>query len=75
MENKFKISGKLEIIERMKSSKNGNPRYKFTVGNSLPIVTGVDSSYGYEITNHDGKPIIITVGTHYGKLTLDSLEG
>jgi hypothetical protein len=75
MKNRFRISGKLKVIERMKNSRNGNPRYKFTVGDSLPIVTRIDSSYGYEITNHDGKPVIATVGYHYGRLTLNNLEG
>ena len=57
------IEGRLTVIERMKSSKYGNPKYKILIStrNSLgfPInevfVTDTNASLGYSITNHDNK--------------------
>ena len=33
-----------------------------------------DSMLGYSITNYEGKAVDITVGSHYGRITLDTLE-
>jgi hypothetical protein len=66
-------TGTLEIIKRLKSSTNGNPRYLLKI-DGLHCSTAVDSSYGYCVTNYDGKPIKATIGTHYGTVTLNSLK-
>jgi hypothetical protein len=49
--------GRLQIIERMKNSLNGNPRYRVLVGDKY-CVTATDSSIAYGITNHDGRQAI-----------------
>ena len=62
----------LESIERLPSSVNGNPRYSGYCG--VYFRTGVDSSHGYTIQNYVGKVVEITVGTHYGHCTLNSIK-
>lgn len=74
MRNITRHTGKLEIIERLKSSYNGNPRYLISI-DGYHCKTGVDSSYGYCVTNYDGKQVEATMGLHYGTMTLDSLKG
>ena len=37
--------------------------------------TAVDSSYGYAVTNFDGKQVEATIGTHYNTATLNTLKG
>jgi hypothetical protein len=37
-------------------------------------VTAVDSMYGYDVQNLDGKKVTATIGTHYGIATLDSVK-
>lgn len=74
MRNITQHTGKLEIIKRLKSSYFGNPRYLLSV-DGYHCKTGVDSSYGYCVTNYDGKQVKATIGTHYGVLTLDTLKG
>ena len=66
-------SGILEIIERLPQSTNGNPRYLFTI-DGYTAATMVDSHYGYELPNHDGKRVTVTLGSHYGRLSLNSIE-
>lgn len=74
MKNISRHQGKLEIIQRLPSSINGNPRYLLRIA-GFTCKTSVDSSYGYCVTNHDGKEVIATIGTHYGTATLDTLKG
>lgn len=66
-------SGILKVVERLPSSANGNPRYRCTIDGES-FVTAVDSSHGYAITNHDGKKIEVTLGTHYNRRTLNTIE-
>lgn len=66
-------TGKLEVVQRLDNSFNGNPRYQFTVG-GVAAITQADCSYGYSITNFDGKMVKARIGTHYHKLMLDRLE-
>ena len=54
------ITGKLENIERMPSSLNGNPRYSFTV-DGYRVVLPVDSSWGYSITNYRDQVVTVQV--------------
>jgi len=51
-----------------------NPRYLLRV-DGWTCKTSVDSSYGYSVTNFDGKQVQATIGTHYGTATLNSLKG
>jgi hypothetical protein len=74
MKNIQSINGVLNVIERLPSSINGNPRYLIAI-NSVCCKTPVDSSYGYCVTNFDGKQVQATIGTHYGNATLNSLKG
>jgi len=72
MKNVTRHTGKLEIIQRLPSSYNGNPRFLLRI-DGWTCRTQVDSSYGYEVQNHDGKVVTATIGTHYGVATLDNL--
>lgn len=65
--------GKLEVVRRLPSSTNGNPRYLLRV-DGWTCRTAVDSSTAYGITNLDGKQVVATIGTHYGVATLDSVR-
>lgn len=74
MKNITQHTGKLEILSRLPGSINGNPRYLLRV-DGWTCKTQVDSSYGYSVTNFDGKQVQATIGTHYGTATLNSLKG
>ena len=73
MKNIINHNGTLQAIERLDNSFNGNPRYRAEVG-GLEFVTATDSMFGYSITNYEGKAVDITVGSHYGRITLDTLQ-
>ena len=64
--------GTVERLERMESSRNGNPRFSFTL-DGYDVVTGVDAMIGYGIQNFEGKECVATIGTHRGILTLDTI--
>jgi len=66
-------TGIVTDIQRLKSSAFGNPRYQFNV-DGYTVKTAVDSSYGYEITNYENKMVDVTIGSHYGTLTLNSIK-
>ena len=72
MENLSRHIGILENLTRMPSSSNGNPRFYAYAG--VNFRTKVDSLCGYLIQNYDGKRVEVTVGTHYGFTTLDSIK-
>jgi hypothetical protein len=74
MKNVTRHQGKLEIIKRLASSINGNPRYLISI-DGFTCKTPVDSGYGYSVTNYNGKEVIAYIGTHYNVSTLDSLKG
>lgn len=73
MKNITRHVGLVEILERLPSSVNGNPRYLLKVDGHT-CRTAVDSSHGYSVTNYDGKQVRATIGTHYGRATLNSIE-
>lgn len=73
MKNITRHTGTLEVIERLPSSTNGNPRYLLRI-DGVTCRTAVDSSYGYSITNYEGKQVEATIGAHYGKATLNSVK-
>ena len=62
-------TGKLVVVERLKNSLNGNPRYMLLI-NETVFYTTPDSSYGYSITNHEGKEITVELKMYRGKLSL-----
>ena len=73
MKNKSRHIGILNIIERLPSSVNGNPRYLLSVDGWV-CRTPVDSAYGYSIGNYNGKQVEAIIGTHYGVTTLASVK-
>ncbi len=73
MKNITTHAGTLTNLTRLPSSINGNPRYEFEV-DGCSIRLAVDSSFGYEITNYNEKRVIVTAGTHYGRLTLNTIH-
>ena len=73
MKNITRHTGKLTNIKRLPSSVNGNPRYSFYIA-GVNARTAVDSPHGYSLTNYENKIVTVTVGTHYGHTTLNSIE-
>lgn len=73
MKNITRHTGVVSDIKRLASSYLGNPRYSFLV-DGYRVATPVDSMFGYNITNYEDKQVAVTVGTHYNKLTLDSIK-
>lgn len=74
MRNISRHIGELKVLMRLPSSYFGNPRYLISI-NGVACKTAVDSSYGYSVTNWEGKQVEATIGTHYGFATLDTLKG
>ena len=74
MKNLSRHIGTLEVIQRLPSSYFGNPRYLLRI-DGVTCKTAVDSSYGYSVTNFDGKEVEATIGSHYGSATLNTLKG
>lgn len=65
--------GILTIAARLPNSKNGNPRFKIRV-DGRTCYTAVDSMQGYSVENFNGKQVEVTIGTHYGKPTLNTIN-
>ncbi len=65
--------GTLEIIKRLPSSINGNPRYELSIG-GIKCRTAPDSSFAYSVPNYEGATVLVTIGTYYSARTLDSIE-
>lgn len=66
--------GKLQMIKRLKNSRNGNPRFKLAIvdhnGNGFSFVTKPDSMIAYLIENYIGQQIEAVLGSYYNKTTL-----
>ncbi len=73
MKNITRHTGKLEIVQREKSSFYGNPRYLVMV-DGYTAKTMPDSSLGYSITNFDGKIVTCEIGTHYGVRSIQNVK-
>ena len=73
MKNITRHTGVVSDIKRLPSSYLGNPRYSFMI-DGYKVTTGVDSMHGYSITNYEDKQVKVTIGTHYNRLTLDSIS-
>ena len=72
MKNVSRHTGKLELVKRLPSSINGNPRYLVRV-NGWECRTPVDSSLGYSIDNLFGEIVIAEIGTHYTVPTINNV--
>jgi hypothetical protein len=73
MKNIIGLTGLVSDIKRLPCSYMGNPRYSFMV-DGYRVVTGIDSMHGYGITNYADKKVTVLIGTHYNKLTLNSIN-
>ena len=73
MKNLTTVTGKLEVLHRLPQSYFGNPRFALRIG-GYTCRTAVDSSFGYSVSNHDGKIVTATIGDHYGYSTLNTLS-
>ena len=83
MKNITQHTGKLRLIERLPNSRNGNPRYLCAIMGQQPnnnlgrtFRTQVDAMHGYEVQNYFDRDIAVTVtiGTHYGHPTLNTIQ-
>lgn len=66
-------TGKLEIVERMRNSTNGNPRFLVSVGDTL-LRTKPDSAYAYGIENDVGHDVTANIISYFGHATLADYE-
>jgi len=78
MKNISTHTGIIRMIERLNNSRNGNPRYLCFIdetdkGKGFTFYSQVDHSHGYSLPNYFDKNLTITIGTHYGKPTLDKI--
>jgi hypothetical protein len=73
MKNITRHTGTLEIIERLKNSAFGNPRFLLRI-DGITCRTAPDASLGYSVQNYDGKTVTATIGTYYGVTTVGSIK-
>ena len=73
MKNISSYIGTLAIVKRLSNSRNGNPRFMVEVDGQA-FYTAVDSMHGYSVKNFEGKQVEVTIGTHYGKPTLNTIK-
>jgi len=73
MKNITRHVGILSIMGRLPSSSFGNPMFQLII-DGYSCVTGVDCMHGYDVKNYDGKMVEATIGTHYGRCTLNTLR-
>ncbi|WP_372611000.1 hypothetical protein [Halomonas sp.] len=69
--NKQTVTGTLTIVERMRSSPSGNPRFLVRVGNTL-YRTMPDSDFGYDVTNLEGKEVEVAVRMYHEHPSIES---
>ena len=72
MKNVTRHTGTLRVIERLPNSVNGNPRYIVRI-DGWTCRTTPDSSHGYRVTNYEGRRVVATIGTYYGRSALNSI--
>ena len=66
-------TGKLRVLSRLPSSRNGNPRYLLDIGGTV-CRTAPDSGLAYSITNYEGDQVRAKIGTYRGHLTVHNVE-
>lgn len=69
MKNVTRHTGTLEMVKRLRNSVNGNPRFELRC-DGWTFCTQPDTMIAYAIDNYIGKPVAVTIGTHYGKCQL-----
>jgi len=79
MKNITKHTGTITELTRLACSYYGNPRYKARIVEDdgytgITFVTAVDSMHGYALPNYEGKRVTVTLGEHYNRLTLNTIE-
>lgn len=74
MKNIQTVEGKLEIIEQLKHSKNGNPKFLLKVG-EVEMETETDSGLTFLVKSYQGKTVTAKYGLHRNKVTLSELDG
>lgn len=67
------LKGIVGNLERFDTSKNGNPRYTFSI-EGVNVFTGVDCALAYGIQNFEGKELSFNVAVVRGKLTVKDWE-
>jgi len=66
--------GTLELIKRLPSSVNGNPRYLVRIDGYVAR-TAPNSSEAYgAVPNNFGRRVSCELGTHYGKTTIRNIS-
>lgn len=69
MKNITRHYGKLEIVERLNNTMNGNARYLIRI-DGVTCRTKPDSATTAYVENYNGKHVKALIGTYYGKATL-----
>ena len=73
----FTKIGILDRLDRLKNSKDGNPRYKVNFdGLDLEATTKADADYCYKIcSNWEGKPVQVSFHfTPKGRTVIDDMQ-
>jgi hypothetical protein len=73
MKNITRHTGELVIVQKLKHSRNGNPRYLVML-DGYAASTMTDCSLGYAITNFEGKQVTADIGTHYGTVSIQNVK-
>jgi len=73
MKNERTVLGRLEIIKRLPSCENGNPRFLLRIG-GVEVRTTPDANLAYGITNYDGVLVRAVIADHYGKPSIINVE-
>ena len=65
-------TGKLAIIERLRDSKSGTPRYWVLI-NDYSYKTKPGAEYNHAIPGLAGSTITVTIGRHDGRPTISNI--
>lgn len=80
MKNITKHTGTLELVQRMKNSRDGNPQFMLAIIEypeqrlGWHFRTPANSMLAYKAENFIGKKVDVTIGTFRGCATLDSIR-
>jgi hypothetical protein len=69
-------SATVKYIERLKNSRNGNPKFMVVFehdGGVFSAVTKTDCSLAFNIGRHLGKPVTVEIGEHYNRATISQI--
>lgn len=71
-------TGTISGMNRLPSSRNGNPRFLVTIhcdsGEILTARTMPDSMDGYTVRDFEGEHVTAAIGWHYGKLSIADIQ-